>query len=174
MTAYKSQNHVQNQVFRILGLALFAILMATGANARGASCYKPIEAEAEQGIKIHSELMVIGLNCMHKSKPGEPNLYAQYRNFTSENAEIFQGYEQILLNHYEREHVKDPDAALKQLRTSFANQISSEAAGMRPDVFCYHYAPRIEKAAKLDAGQLREWASMVFSSHPTSKPICNP
>lgn len=43
----------------------FILLGLTSASSFAASCYRAGEAEAEQGIRIHSELMVIGLNCQH-------------------------------------------------------------------------------------------------------------
>ena len=36
------------------------------------ACYSRKEAEAEQGIRIHSELMVIGLNCAHMADANGP------------------------------------------------------------------------------------------------------
>ena len=40
---------------------LISILGSTSGAYAGDECYSPYEAEAEQGIRIHSELMVIGL-----------------------------------------------------------------------------------------------------------------
>lgn len=49
-----------------LFLASLALLLtASHANAR--ECYTPDEARAEQLIRIHSELMVVGLNCQHRA-----------------------------------------------------------------------------------------------------------
>lgn len=139
-----------------------------------ADCYTMEEAEAEQGIRIHSELMVIGLNCQHLWPKSEPNLYLQYKQFTTKNADIFSGYESILINHFSRE--SGSRAAEKQmhtLRTKFANKISSDAATMRPDAFCKVYAPRIPKAATMDKPTIRKWASTFFPGFPPSKPFCS-
>ena len=45
----------------IFALALFL----TNTAAQAEACYSKAEYEAEQGIKIHSELMVIGLTCQN-------------------------------------------------------------------------------------------------------------
>jgi len=136
------------------------------------SCYTDAEAEAEQGIKIQSELMVISLNCSHKHKAGEPNLYTQYQMFKQQHGSVFEEYELKILAHYREGQVSDPDKALRTLRTNFANQISSEAASLRPDVFCHYYAPRISKAGSLSEDQLRRWAGTFYATHPPTKPIC--
>lgn len=160
--------------FPILNQALLALclIFVSIAPVFAGACYTQKEAEAEQGIKIQSELMVIGLNCAHKAKDGDPSLYVQYQIFSRAHLDLFQGYEETLLGHYTSLKMEDPDDALKKLRTGFANQISSEAAGMRPDVFCYYYAPRITKATELSRDQVRQWASMDFTTHPTTKPLC--
>ena len=112
-----------------------------------AQCYTPSQAEAEQGIRIHSELMVIGLNCQHmgKREGDEPlrNLQAVHARY----ADLFAGYEATLLSFFTKRGDSNPEASLNALRTGFANKISKDAAGMRPDVFCAQYAPRIDAVA---------------------------
>lgn len=139
------------------------------------SCYSMYEAEAEQGIRIHSELMVIGLNCQHMAKKlnlkGE-NLYVQYKRFTLEHEDLFSSYEKTLIQFFKESGSKNPEAALHKLRTDFANKISSDAANMRPDVFCSVYAPRIPKAARMNNNDLRRWASTFYDSHPVTQPVC--
>ena len=62
-------------------VSLFLCLLAVPAQAQmkvdvgvpaeaGRQCYTHEEAEAEQGIRIHSELMVIALNCQHMTPHG--------------------------------------------------------------------------------------------------------
>lgn len=153
-------------------LLFFAIAAFFSFSAQAQDCYLAQEAEAEQGIRIHSELMVIGLNCQHLARAGDQNLYEAYRNFTARHEELFGIYEAILLERFEMQGGGDPEARLNAMRTSFANKISNDAATMRPDIFCRRYAPRIVKASDMDHTQLRHWAATVFPSHPVSKPIC--
>lgn len=137
-----------------------------------ANCYSMKEAEAEQGIRIHSELMVIGLNCQHLWPKNEKNLYLQYKEFTSAHGSVFSGYEKTLISFFQREGKGNPEMSLHQLRTDFANKISKDAATMRPDAFCQAYAPRIPKAAKMNDRSLRKWAATIFPGHPVSHPLC--
>ena len=148
------------------------ILLITPLSANAGGCYSDVEAEAEQGIKIHSELMVIGLNCTHMGAREGMNLYGDYRKFTADHGDLFARYEEILLNHFKKNGGKKPEAQLNTLRTGFANKISEDAAAMRPDVFCSRYAPRILTAKKMNRTDVRKWAAKIHESHPVSKPLC--
>ena len=153
-------------------LSVLTIIFLAASPVYASSCYSQQEAEAEQGIRIHSELMVIGLNCQHMGVRKGDNLYLKYRQFTADHAELFAKYEQILLSHFLNLVTKKPEEKLNALRTNFANKISNDAAAMRPDVFCSRYAPRITKASEMKHNDLRKWASTFYESHPVSKPFC--
>ncbi len=144
----------------------------SGAAWASSSCYTQAEAEAEQGIRIHSELMVIGLNCQNMHFKDGTNLYLKYRNFTQENVDIFAGYEDRLMAYYKKRGDKDPEASLNTLRTLLANNISNSAARMKPDQFCNRYVGRIFKASSMDGGAIKKWAGTIYPSHPVSNPIC--
>ena len=101
------------------------------------------------------------------------NLYLQYREFTQDHASLFTNYEDVIMAYYKKQGVKNPEKKLNTLRTAFANKISNDAAKMRPDLFCYRYAPRIEKVSTMNKGDIREWASTFFPSHPVSQPMCH-
>ncbi len=159
---------------RLAILTPLVVFLALQVSPVAASqCYRPKEAEAEQGIRIHSELMVIGLNCQHMSSANGKNLYLAYRDFTGRYTNLFAAYEGILLTYFKNSGVSDPEAKLNTLRTDFANKISNDAATMRPDMFCARYAPRIQKASVLNYTDLRRWAATIFPSHPVSRPLCS-
>ncbi len=135
-------------------------------------CYSPAEAEAEQGIRIHSELMVIGLNCNHMGQRHGQPLYNMYRQFTAKHGNVFAGYEELLIAFFKKTGDTNPVASLNTLRTAFANKISNDAAGIRPDIFCSRYAPRIFKAAEMSEADVRKWAASTYASHPVSHSMC--
>ena len=136
------------------------------------ACYSEHEAEAEQAIRIHSELMVIGLNCQHRTPPGQKNYYLQYKEFTAAHGPLFAGYETTLIDYFKRAGYKNPEGELNELRTQFAHKISGDAAKMRPDLFCEYYAPRIPKVQTMTNDQIRQWAGTFYKSYPLSQPIC--
>lgn len=148
------------------------LLMFSATSAQAGRCYAPGEAEAEQGIRIHSELMVIGLNCQHMGKRVGMNLYGEYRQFTARHADLFAEYEDRMRSYFKKTGVSAPEASLNTLRTGFANKISNDAANMRPDLFCATFAPRMEAVVSMNDQQLRQWAATVYPSHPVSQPLC--
>lgn len=158
--------------YKLLLACLVASLTTITGKAYAATCYTPAEAEAEQGIRIHSELMVIGLNCQTMKFEDGTNLYLKYRRFTNAHADLFAGYEDELLGYFRRTGDGDPVASLNTLRTQFANKISLDAAGMKPYNFCNQYAHRIFQAAKMSESDIHKWASTFYESHPLSHPIC--
>ena len=153
-------------------LSFLVLVLGAGPSWAAKSCYTRAEAEAEQGLRIHSELMVIGLNCINMHFTDGTNLYTKYNQFTKANIDIFSGYEDRMLEYYKRRGDRDPEASLNTLRTQLANNISNSAARMKPDLFCNRYAGRIFKASSMDHETLRKWASTIYPSHPVSEPIC--
>ncbi|PZP54667.1 MAG: hypothetical protein DI586_09195 [Micavibrio aeruginosavorus] len=159
-------------VFLLLSMAISSSVMAQTRLSVGAACYTPLEAEAEQGIRIHSELMVIALNCQHLTPVGQENLYSQFRKFTAKNAALFSTYEMLLINFFKKTGSSNPDREMHTLRTNYANRISKDAATMRPDAFCSTYMPRIQKAAVMNEASLHKWASTFFPGFGPTRPIC--
>lgn len=147
-------------------------LTVNPANKPAPKCYSQAEAEADQGIRIHSELMVIGLNCNHMGKRHGQPLYSMYREFTAKHGKLFAGYEELLIGYFKKTGEANPVGSLNTLRTTFANKISNDAAGLRPDIFCSRYAPRILKAAEMSEADVRKWAATIYPSHPVTHPVC--
>jgi hypothetical protein len=137
------------------------------------TCFTKADAEAEQAIRIRSELMVIGLNCQNsRYRETDENLYRIYRQFTADHGPLFAAYEKQMLNYYKRAGAPDPNAALNELGTSFGNKIALDVARMRPDMFCYRYAPRMQKIKTMSNAQVRQWAATAYADHPPSRPLC--
>lgn len=153
--------------------SFFVLLLVISAQSFAANkCYSANEVEAEQGVRIISELMVIGLNCQHLTPRGQENLYNQYQKFAKSHSHLFSGYENTLLSFYRKEGQSNPERHLHQVRTDVANKISKDVAVMRPDSFCAVYAPRITKASAMTEAKIRKWAQTVFPGHPVSRPTC--
>lgn len=157
---------------RVFVLFVLSLIIAPTIAYAKDGCYTQAEAEAEQGIRIHSELMVIGLNCQHMTPRGWKNFYQQYREITANNSDLFANYEDTLISYFAREGISNPEGRLHDFRTELANKVSTDAAQMRPDIFCATYAPRIPKAALMTQDDLRRWAGTFHGTHPVSHPIC--
>lgn len=150
--------------------ALFLFLL-TLPFAAHAQCYTRAEAEADQGIRIHSELMVIGLNCQAIGARHGMSPYEDYRSFTADHATLFETYENIMRRFYTANQMNAKDS-LNDLRTRYANAISKVVAAQRPDVFCARHIGRIAAASEMDEVKLRGWAATLYPSHPVSYPLC--
>ena len=134
------------------------------------SCYSDLEFESEQGLRIHSELMVIGLTCA--KMPGGQRLYGKYQNFTRKNRYLIEEYENTMLRHFRETGKAKPSRALHNLRTGLANEISQKAIRMNVAAFCGHYKTRIDQALAMDHDTIRRWARQQWPSQPPSKPLC--
>lgn len=152
-----------------LALALGIVLLLS-APAYAGGCYTPREVEAEQAIRIHSELMVIGLTCI--KMPGGMSMYQEYQSFTQKNQALLASYEVDLIGYYQRTGVANPERQLHTLRTTLANQISEHAITMSTSTFCQAYGPRVAKALAMDKAKFRRWAQHSYSGSPTSQPMC--
>ena len=150
---------------RVLLTVLLALFIMPSI-AQAKSCYSPAEAEAENAIRIHSELMVIGLNCQHMTPRGWKNFYQEYREITARHQDLFSGYERTLISANGGSERKIHD-----MRTSFANQTSTDIARMRPDVFCSTYSQRIPKVGQMSREEFKQWAASSANGRST-KPLC--
>jgi len=151
-----------------IALFLIAFLITTSAQA---NCYNAAQLEAEQGLRIHSELMVIALNCQHLQVNGA-SLYKQYEGFTQKNLGLIAGYEQTMRGVFQGEGHAKPEVELNTFRTALANRIANEAVRLQPNVFCKAYGSRIVQANAMDREQFRRWAQTVFPAYPLTRPIC--
>lgn len=152
----------------LLGFVLCLSITVNGALASG--CYSTSEFEAEQGLRIHSELMVIGLTCM-KMPQGEA-MYKKYQSFTLKHQNLIAEYESDIIGYYARQGVKNPERQLHTFRTNLANEISQHAITMSTSSFCQHFGPRIDQALQMDNQKLRRWAQHVWPKSSTTAPVC--
>ncbi len=147
-----------------------AIALSFMSVAPAQACYNALQFEAEQGLRIHSEMMVIGLTCI--KMPGGRQVYNEYQEFDINNAALMDDYSEILLRHYQDEGVERPQRRLDKLRTNMANNISRMAIDMSTVDFCNQYEGHVTKAAEMSPGTVRLWAEHVWPNETTSEPLC--
>lgn len=147
---------------------VLSLSIVSTAQARG--CYNASEFEAEQGLRIHSELMVIGLTCL--KMPKGDALYTKYQSFTRKNQSLITGYENDMIGYFGKQGMKSPETKLHTFRTELANDISKHAITMSTSSFCQHFGGRIDAALKMDQAKLRKWAQHVWAKSPTTVPVC--
>lgn len=117
-----------------------------GKPAAKAPCYTPAEFEAEQAIRLHTELMVVGLTCQAMDPKGGPSLFAQYKMFTLKHQAAVQGWEKALIAHYKRAGVRNPTKEFDSFRTRLANEMSQRAIALSAQIFCENHVPVVGAA----------------------------
>lgn len=118
-------------------------------------CYTPDEFEAEQGIRLHTELMVVGLTCQEMSAKDQPSLFAQYKMFTLKNQKQIKVWENNLISYYKRTVKGNPNRAFDTFRTRLANETSQRAIALTNPVFCADHVPVVAKAMATDIEAIR-------------------
>ncbi len=154
----------------IIFTLIFIVATVNQAYAIDNKCYKIEQFEAEQGLRIHSELLVISLTC--RKTPGHGTLYEKYKRFTNKNKLLIANYENILISFFRDSGSASPAKDLHTLRTSLANDISQHAINMSVTGFCNYFGGRIDRALKMNRETLRKWAKQVWENQKTSHRLC--
>jgi hypothetical protein len=146
-------------------LVILSLFLLSSFSAFAQNCYSSAEADAERILRIHSELLVIGLNCQHRADLGFP--YQDYQSFTQKNASLISHQENVMLRHFMTQGASNPQKTFHEYRTGLANTVAQDAA-VRPDGFCAVYGSRIRYALGLARADLMHW----MATYPVSRPIC--
>lgn len=131
----------------LAGLCLFTV-----AQPALAACYSEADAEADRGIRLHSELMVIGLTC--RVYGTKVNTMTQYGNFSNQNHALLKAYESRMIRYFAGRG-GNGESAFNKWRTSAANDVTLKAARMTPVTFCLTHMRDLEKATTLSADQVK-------------------
>ena len=127
----KIQQNVLAAVFTVCAFPAFA----------AGACYTPAQQQAEQLLRLHSELMVITVTCRTGSN-GEP-LPAAYGDFTKKNINVLHDAEQTMIAYYKANTKGNPQDHLDRLRTILGNEFGQKDADMSAPAFCGMYRDRV-------------------------------
>jgi hypothetical protein len=130
-SGYRSGSFSMKTIAATAGLVLFGSVLGGAAQA---ACYSPKEAAAEQAIRLHSEVMVVGLSCAVAM--GDANLFAKYVDFTSRNAPDLRQHEQAMINFFAHHGEGNAKRRFDNWRTSIANAVSTRAALTSTQLYC--------------------------------------
>ena len=144
MAVFRPVLRIAAAVAAIAALSASPVLAA--APPSKGPCYSVAEFEAEQGIRLHTELMVVGLTCQHMDVKGETSLFAQYKLFTLKHQARIQDWEKTLVEYYKRTAKGNPTRNFDSFRTRLANETSQRAIALSTPVFCGTHAPLVAKA----------------------------
>lgn len=158
--------------------AAIAILPATAlaqakAPAKAPACYNRKEHAAEQMVRLHTELMVIGLTC--QSIFPEHNTFVKYQEFTIKNRAMLSEAEGALISHFQRNGGGGTNR-FDTYRTELANQISRRVGVIGSYSYCQQFIPRANNALAMPQADLKLLASNEKEAglmHLGSRPLCD-
>lgn len=135
-------------------------------------CYSQSELQAEQLLRLHSELMVIAYTCKQGSRAQD--LMTYYNGFTSNNIGILHDAEQTLIRYFKIRYHDDGIEHLDDMRTKLGNEVSQTSADDSAPLFCRQYRDKVIDFFYASPSQLRgEVAHMVRTKRAYSD-VCKP
>lgn len=156
---------------RLLGALLAAAVAVAAAPAAAApACYSPSEFEAEQAIRLHTELMVVGLTCQ-RLDPAK-DAFGSYQKFTTKHRRALMEYESRLLSHFKRVEKGGGEKSFHAFRTEVANEVAQRAALMLPASYCAVGQAVVDRAAAMSADEFKRSVAdasdggLIFSRPP--------
>jgi hypothetical protein len=138
---------------RLLLTCLFSFASIVPAFA-GNACYTPEEMQAEQLLRLHSELMVIMVTC-HTGSQGE-DLITAYTGFTRANIGVLHAAEKTMMDYYSMNYSGDATARLDSLRTKLGNEYGQKSADISAPVFCSRYRDKVVTFYGATAGRIAD------------------
>lgn len=153
---------------------LTALVTFVFAGTAAASCYTPLEQRAEMAIRVHSELMIIGLSCSEAYN--DPALFAAYATFTNRHQAEISAYEEAMIGYFEKTGSANPTRQFDHWRTSIANGISTRAALASMTLFCDAHKDTFKQAAQLEGfwhDNVETIMAYVPEANVASRPFCS-
>lgn len=138
-----------------VALALASPLASVAAAPAKGPCYSVAEFEAEQGVRLHTELMVVGLTCQHMDMKGETSLFNHYKLFTLKHQAQIEQWEKALVGFYKRTAKGNATRSFDSFRTRLANETSQRAIALTTPVFCAAHAPLTTKVMALSMPEIK-------------------
>ncbi len=146
-------------------------MLATSTSAWAKSaCYSPAEYDAEQAVRLHTELMVIGLTC--NAIEADRKLFSKYQQFTTKNRTSLMNWEKVLIGHFRETDKSNPTRKFDDFRTVVANEIAQRSALLTPPVFCQTHSDIVDQALSLSDSDLKRYLSESKSDEIGVAPPC--
>ncbi|WP_448206217.1 hypothetical protein [Azospirillum sp. sgz302134] len=144
------------------------------AASKPSACYSRAEHAAEQLIRMHTEMMVVGLTCKDVMPDRKP--FNLYQDFTVKNRSLVSSSEAAMIDHFRKHSSGNPTRQFDMYRTELANEISRRAAVIGTPQYCATFVDRSKIANELTADDLRTLTADEKSAglmQLSSKPLCD-
>lgn len=154
---------------KILLILIAFFLSQTEAYAAG-HCYAPEEMQAEQLLRLHSELMVITVTC--KQGATGRDLVRPYVGFTQRHTKAIQKAESTLMQYYAKIYGEDGTSRLDKLRTKLANEFGQVVADESAPVFCARARDKVLALYDSPSKTVLEDNIRSYRASLTYEPLC--
>lgn len=158
---------------RAVAIAVTAFVTLGFSGQALASCYSAKEAAAEQAIRLHSELMVVGLTCA--AQFNDPALFVRYAQFTNAHRSDIVAHEQAMIGYFAKTAEGNAKRRFDHWRTSIANAVSTRAALSSAQVYCGNKADMmaaLESATAFGPQPVQAILATAPQAAVTSRPLC--
>lgn len=152
------------------GLALPFSAHAAAGKGKPHSCYSPVEIQAEELLRLHSELMVITVSC-HQGSNGE-SLVPAYTKFTRDNIDDLSKAESVMKSYYKSKNGGDGTAQLDELRTKLGNEFGQAIADMSAPAYCDLYRDKVVAFSRNIPGIIEDEVHRMTEETRTLVPPC--
>jgi hypothetical protein len=142
---------------------LFPMPLLAGA------CYTAEEFEAEQGLRLHTDMEVIMLTCKYDGY--KRPLRDSYATFLKKYSKTIRKWENVIARSY-AETGGSRNEVIDNFRTALANQKSHEAADLTPRQFCIKWANWMPAVAAWNQQQLLQYVHTPEPAVRPRKPPC--
>ncbi|GAA4254903.1 hypothetical protein GBZ26_18150 [Azospirillum formosense] len=147
---------------------------AKSAATKPGACYSRAEHAAEQTIRMHTEMMVVGLTCQQVNPDKKP--FNLYQDFTVKNRSLISNSEASMIDHFRKKGGGNATRQFDMFRTELANEVSRRAAVIGTGLYCANFVDRSKAAMDLTADDIRVLTGDEKSAglmHLSSKPLCD-
>ncbi len=149
--------------------AFFCALLLLPHSVSAGECYTADEFEAEQGLRLHTDMEVIALTC--KMDGYRRQLMAMHTTFTKKYLTQIRKWENTIARVYASSG-GSRNEVIDNFRTALANQKSHEASTINPRQFCIKYANWVPAVLAWSPEQVLNYVRTPDSERPTKKPPC--
>lgn len=167
MRRFAARSPIARAALRALLLAVLSGWAAPPVQA-ASDCYTRAEFTAEQGLRLHTEMMVVGLVCQ-RLRP-ERDFLGQYQAFTRTHREQLRRWEATLIAHFRRNGAGSATRSFDALRTALANETAQRATMLTTGVFCAQAEPFMAEMTGLSTeallARLRDDDGWLLVSRP--------
>ncbi len=147
---------------------------AKSSGGKAQACYNRAEHAAEQTIRMHTEMMVVGLTCQQVYPDKKP--FNVYQDFTIKNRALLSNSEAAMIDHFRKAGGGNATRQFDMFRTEMANEISRRAAVIGTTNYCYNFVDRTKAATEMTPEDIRTLTGDDKNAgvmHLSSKPLCD-